>query len=118
MIEFSIGVMCLQETRKSKSDVFVEERGFKIILSGCSVAEREWAGVGFIVSPKVRKSIKGFCQFSNRLASLKLKTSGGVFAVLCAYAPHNLKELSEKLVFYDGLNKLLKNTSTNGPRLI
>jgi len=33
MIEFSIGVMCLQETRKSKSDVFVEERGFKIILS-------------------------------------------------------------------------------------
>jgi len=41
-----------------------------------------------------------------------------VFAVLRAYAPHNLKELSEKLVVYDGLNKLLKNTSTNGPRLI
>ena len=27
MVEFSIGVMCLQEARKSKSDVFVEECG-------------------------------------------------------------------------------------------
>ena len=50
--------------------------------------------------------------------SLKLKVHGGVFAVLCAYAPHNLKDITEKYVFYDGLNKLLAQTSTNGPRII
>ena len=118
MTQNSIGVLCMQETRRLKSDVFMTSRGYKVILSGSSTSEREWAGVGFILSPKVCKSIAGFCQYNNRLASVKLKTGGGVFAVLSAYAPHNMKEISEKIVFYDGLNILLKRTSTNGPRLI
>ena len=59
MIQYSIGVLCLQETRKSKSDVYLTSRGYKLILSGCSTSEREWAGVGFILSPKVCKSVAG-----------------------------------------------------------
>ena len=68
MIQYSI-----EETRKLKSDVYLTSRGYKLILSGCSTSEREWAGVGFILSPKVCKSVAGFCKFNNRLASLKLK---------------------------------------------
>jgi len=52
------------------------------------------------------------------MASLKVKTTGGVFALFSVYAPHNLKDTSEKLSFYDDLGKLLKRTSTNGPRFI
>jgi len=89
-----------------------------VILSGSSTLGREWAGVGFIVAPKVNKSVVGYCQYNNRMASLKVKTTGGVFAVLSVYAPHNLKDVSEKYAFYDDLGKLLKATSTNGPRLI
>ena len=74
--------------------------------------------MGFIVSPKVRKSIAGYCQYNNRMASLKLKTVGGVFAILSVHAPHNLKDVSEKHEFDDHLGKLLKKTSTNGPRFI
>ena len=61
------------------------------------------AGVGFIISPKVRKSVIGFCQFNNRMANLKLKVVGGCFAVLSVYAPRNMKDISEKPVFYDDL---------------
>jgi hypothetical protein len=118
MIQHSIGVMCIQEVRKLKSEVLDSDRGYQLILSGGSASQREWAGVGFIVSPKVRKSIVGYCQFNNRMASLKLKTTGGVFAILSVYAPHNLKDVSEKHAFYDDLSKLLRKTSTNGPRLI
>ena len=99
MRHYSIGIMCIQEVRRLKSDVFVTERGYQVILSGSSTLQREWAGVGFIVAPSVRKSVAGFCQYNSRMASLKVKTVRGVFAVLSVYAPHNLKDISDKFAF-------------------
>ena len=108
MTQFSIGILCIQEVRRPKSDVFVTTRGFQIILSGSSTLEREWAGVGFVVAPRIRKSVAGFCQFSSRAASLKVKIVGGTFAVLSAYAPHNMKDISETSAFCEDLHKLLR----------
>ena len=45
--------------------------------------EEKWAGVGFVVSPKLRPKISGFCQLSNRTASVKIRTKGGVMALHC-----------------------------------
>ena len=70
-----------------KSDVFVQN-GNKVVLSGSSVAEREWAGVGFIISTRAHKSVVGFCHLNNRIASLRLKALGGIFVVVFpVYSP-------------------------------
>ena len=49
----------------------------------------------------------GFCQFSSRAASLKVKIVGWTFAVLSAYAPHNMKDISEKIGFLRRLTQTL-----------
>ena len=102
MRQLHIDICCLQETRKPKSDIFLRN-GYKVVLSGSGVAEREWAGVGFILSPRAQKSIVGFCQLNNRMASLRLKAVGGVFAVFSVYSPHNLKDLVDRIEFYEQL---------------
>jgi exonuclease III len=76
-----ISICCIQETRKPMSDYYFAEGGFKVILSGSSSTDREWAGVGFIVSPASVNSIVGFCQVSNWVASLKVRIVGGTAAV-------------------------------------
>ena len=46
-----ITILCIQETRRSKTPYFHTEDRFLVILSGSSSEGREWAGVGFIVAP-------------------------------------------------------------------
>ena len=100
-----IGLLCMQEVRRPDSDYFVED-GFLIIQSGSSGGEREWAGVGFIVAPWLRRSVTGFLQKSNRLCSIKLKTTSGKLSVICAYAPHNARPHDERQQFFSDLSML------------
>lgn len=46
-----VGIVCLQETRKSNSDYCWTDGGFLVLFSGNSEMKRDWAGVGFIVPP-------------------------------------------------------------------
>ena len=78
----------------------------------------EWYGVGFVVSPRFKDRVQGFCQFSNRVALLKVKCTGGAFAHGTALAPHNLRQQCEKLEFYENLAQSLARTSVNGPKFI
>jgi len=114
----SVDIFCVQETRKTGSDYYVTDDGFLVVLSGGSDGGREWAGVGFIVAPRLKKHIEGFCQVSSRVASLKVRCSGGRFGVLSAYAPHNLKNLNEKWAFYEELGDHLQRLSVNGDKYI
>jgi exonuclease III len=118
MAKHSIGICCMQETHKSMSRHFFAEGGFKVILSGRAGNDRECAGVGFIVSPQLTTSIVGFCQLSNRVASLKVRIVGGTAAVFSAYAPHNLKSLGQRIEFYERLSDAFLQTRVNGPKLI
>ena len=77
MIRESIDILCLQETHRLLSDYFVSDEDFLIILFGGSNTDREYAGVGFLIAPYIRKSILRFCQKSNRMSCLKLHISGG-----------------------------------------
>ena len=70
----SIDIQCIQETRKPNSDYYITDNGYLVITSGGSNLVKEWAGVGFIVAPWIRPHIQGFCQLSNRVASIKIKT--------------------------------------------
>ena len=90
MKERSIDVLCMQETRVKHSPYYTVGAGFLVVLSGSAADGREFAGVGFIIAPWVRKSICGFfLQRSNRSAALRLRTPGGKIAIVTAYSPHS-----------------------------
>ena len=56
-----IDILCLQETYRVLSDVIVTDDQFLFILSGGGADTREFAGVGFLLSPNIRASLWGFC---------------------------------------------------------
>ena len=68
MRKMKIDILCIQETHKSGSDYVTLDDGSLLILSGKPDTDsREYAGVGFIVSPHMKKSLIGFCKTSTLL---------------------------------------------------
>ena len=118
MDRHQIDVCCIQETRKSKSEYYFTDEGYMVILSGGNCSEREWAGVGCIIAPRLRCHVDGFCQLDERIMSVKVKVIGGILAFVCVYAPHNLKDLGDRLGFYEALERHFGKISCNGPRII
>ena len=60
MDSFGIHILCIQETHRSLSDYFVTEEGFLRISSGNDGKDKEYAGVGFVISSSLRRSAYGF----------------------------------------------------------
>ena len=94
MLRYGVDIICLQETWASQAEYY-NIKGYKVILSGSDAVGRTWAGVGFVVSPRYASRVCGFLQFSDRLASLKLKVAGGKVGIINGYAPHNLKPMTK-----------------------
>ena len=59
MNDHDISILCLQETHLSES-FYMDMDGFLFIASGNDDGKREYGGVGFLVSPSMRKSVKSF----------------------------------------------------------
>ena len=74
---YNIKIICLQETRRAKSDHIITAAGFLLILSGHNDDGADFAGVGFLIAPFLRPSIYGFCQHSNRIAYIEIRIPGG-----------------------------------------
>ena len=82
MKQHGISVLCIQETHLLDAEYFKEE-GFSVFLSGaCGNGPRFYAGVGFLVSFWAMKSIISFKAISDRIASLRVKATGGVLNLL------------------------------------
>lgn len=103
MRNHSIDIICIQETRKINSDHYDTDSGYAVYLSGSSSVHREWAGVGFIVSPYFKHHIVGFNPWCNRICTLKMRVVGGTCCIFSLLAPHNLKPLADRTRFYDDL---------------
>ena len=112
MKAYSIDILCIQETRQELVAVY-EEQGYKVILSGSGCNGRSWAGVGIIVSPRYKHNIKSYKQVSDRICSVKMKVSGGIIGIICAYAPHNLKPLPDRFGFFSQLDGAYRSLSGN-----
>ena len=82
MAELGVGLLSLQETHRSQSEYLITEEGFLLILSGSANDDREHAGVGFLVSPRLRKHVIGFRQATSRMASIKLRVVGGKVPII------------------------------------
>ena len=100
-----ISILCLQETHLHGVHYYMED-GFTLFLSGSDESSgRSYAGVGFLVAPWAIKSIISFRGINHRLASLRVKQSGGVLTVLSAYAPHNKHTLEDRQLFFSTLSE-------------
>ena len=66
MEERATDLLCVHETHRAMSDVWVSMKGYLIILSGSRCTGREFAGVGFIVAPRLRTSVISFRQECKR----------------------------------------------------
>ena len=97
-------VLCIQETRRAKSDQFTTYKGYAVYVSGNGAGQREWAGVGFVIAPAFVPYVMCFNPIPNRIASLKFKVSGGGSVLFWVYA-HNLRPMIERVFFYDDLDK-------------
>ena len=115
-----IGVLCIQETHKKESCVRELCNGFLLILSGWDTNDINYAGVGFIIAPHVRRSIITYCLKSARICMLKLRTFKGKIAIFSAYAPPQTPKHSalERQAYFQELSKFWSDTSCNGPKLI
>ena len=113
-----IGILCLQETHHSGSAYYITEEGYLVILSGSAGDGREHAGVGFLISPVMRKTIVSFCQATSRMASLKLRISGGKMAIVNAYAPHSGHPFPIRQGFFHELSEFVQRISCHGPKIL
>ena len=118
MAQNSLDVVCIQEVRKLKSDSFLHDSGCQIYWSGSGDGVREWAGVGFIVSKRLQKSVVGFTPISNRICCLRVRVTGGCLALFSVYAPHNGKDLSERSELYTSLEHAWDHASANQGKYI
>ena len=120
MRRHKLDILCLQETWKSDAQYYCTDDQFLVILSGAVATgvPTRCSGVGFIISPTARGLLRGFLQFSDRLAYIKLFNGTGVTGIFSAYAPHNLRPLPERAQFYSDLGTLYDKCSVDGPKVI
>ena len=56
--------------------------------------------------------------FSNRIACLKLRVTGGKAAVFSAYAPHSGYAFDTRVDFFEQLGDVYSKTSVNGAKML
>ena len=111
MKQNSRDIVCMQETRCTRTDTFTLDAGYWALLSGAGSNQQEWAGVGFVGASHSRKYVIGFNPFSNRAACVKIRVKRGVSSIFSLYASHNLKPLAERQLFYDNLETHIQKLS-------
>ena len=90
------------------------------ILSGKEGSLRTFAGVGFMIAPHVRQSVTGFLQYSDRLASMRLRVPGGQLCLISVYAPTDTKDYSYEYrrSFHDEVQDFILSQRVHGPTFV
>ena len=104
MLNYGIDVLCIQETRKPKAEVYFEHDHL-IVLSGADCDGSTWVGDGFIIAPRLRGCVNSYKQVSDRIRVLKLRLQAQTLGPLGVYAPHNQRPPEERIDFSNTLDK-------------
>uniref|UniRef100_A0A8C6M0S1 Endonuclease/exonuclease/phosphatase domain-containing protein n=1 Tax=Nothobranchius furzeri TaxID=105023 RepID=A0A8C6M0S1_NOTFU len=86
------------------SEIQVLERGWTLSFVGVAPGERQRAGVGFLLAPRLSACVLGFTPGDERVASLRLRVGERVLTVVCAYGPNISSEYSP---FLESLGRVL-----------
>ena len=103
MEEHRLDVLILTETKSTSYYSYISE-GHVVILSGNK--KDKYAGVGAILSPKIRPYLMDVLQVSNRIIHLGFRKQGGNVHVIGAYAPHAGRDFEvDRQPFWDQLEE-------------
>ena len=114
----SIDILCGQETHLHGAE-YSSKNDHKLFFSGSlDVQNRTYAGVGFLVGPSVVNSVIAFKACDDRIATLRVKISGGVLTFISAYAPHSGLEYEVRQDFHTKLQSTIRATTTHSATYI
>ena len=105
MQEHRLDVLFMSETKSTSYYSYLSEQ-YLVILSGNN--RQKHAGVGAIISPRIRPHLLDVIQVSSRLIHLCFKKKGGNIHLLGAYGPHSGLDLEEeRQPFWDSLEETI-----------
>ena len=90
MDRLGIHILSVEETYIVGADSYFSDVGSLIIVFGGALGEREYAGVGFIIAAPTRAFVIEYKEHTYRLASLRIRISGGQLGIVSVYAPINI----------------------------
>ena len=91
------------------------QNGFLLIFSGDN---ERCAGVGFIISPGLRKAVYNFDCLCGRMAAVKVRVAGGKIAFITAYAPQSEHTADKRNAFFSKLGSYYESISVNGEKYV
>ena len=100
---YDIHVLCLQEMRT---------------VSTTSPNHREYAGVGFVLSPVARNALVRTTFVNSRLACISLLISGGELNIINTYVPQNARPEEERRAHFEQLQLAINKIEHKGPFVI
>eukprot|EP00969_Alexandrium_andersonii_P005333 231913-Alexandrium_andersonii.AAC.1 len=110
MQKHNIHVLLLQETRVPNTTQYISgDYQFIMIGNGQNI---EYAGIGFIVSLRVRPAIAGIRVASNRLALVRFRTGPGEVQLVNVYIPQSGRPEEERHQVFDDLSDLTEEEQT------
>ena len=118
MHDLGIHILCIQETHIAGADSYVTTGGSLVTLSGGILGEREYAGVGFLISPTARPYMKSFSKHSDRLATLRTHITGGQLGIISAHALSAGDDFPIRQSFFHELGDLCSKLKCHGPKLV
>ena len=99
------------------ADAYISDAGSLIVSLGGILGEREYVGVGFIISVSARPFVLGYREYTNRLASLRIRISGGQLGIVVVYAPISVVDYDIRYSFYAELIDCYAKLKCYGPKI-
>ena len=100
-----IQVLFLTETKSTQYYTYTSEQ-YLVVLSGNN--KDQYAGVGAIISPRIRPFLADVVQHNSRILHLMFKKKGGNIHALGCYAPHSGHDLDTvRQPFWEKLEQII-----------
>ena len=117
MDTFGVDILCLSETKK-KGRMIENLNGMTCIYSGVNENEFGRAGVGVILSERVKECMYDYGYVNERIMWVRMKVNLQRVLVVAVYAPCDGASVEEKDYFYDSLRDELDKLGRMNEKII
>ena len=114
----NIEVMCLQETKSKHTPQYVVEDYTFLTVSTAPSELHEFAGVGFILSPRARNALVRVEPLGSRIAVITLLLAAGELHIFNTYVPQNGRPEDARLAHFDQLHDRTEHYKRKGPLFV